>query len=452
MSQREKGRVGDIVSGKGVKFSELMGFLRASLAKIPEHRRGENGHYQIADAGQAAFSVFFMQESSFLAYQASMQEKQGRNNARSLFGVAEIPSDGQTRNLLDPVDPAALAAPFWATYEALERSGALLDYRGATGTQLVSLDGTQYFASQKVHCENCRVSVRAGRTYYAHQVLLAVVGAPERPHVVCLPPEFITPQDGAEKQDCEQQAIKRWIEQQAGHFAPWSVTILTDDLHCHQPVCQLALDHHMHFILTCKPDSHLALYEELRLLERVAGAISTKTVRHWNGRHHEVWQYRWATALPLREGQAALRVSWCELTVLNEETTEQLYHNAWATDHTLDETRVEAVARDGRSRWKVENEGINVLKNRGYHFEHNYGHGDQHLSAVLLSLLLLAFLFHTALDLGCRMYRAIRQKLRTRRKFFDDLRGLTTYLYWRSFQHLLSFMYRQLELGPPPID
>jgi hypothetical protein len=444
--------VGYVVSDKRVKFSELMGFLRASLAQIPEHRRGDNGHYEIADAGAAAFSVFFMQESSFLAYQKNMQEKHGRNNARSLFGVTEIPSDGQTRNLLDPVDPASLAAPFWASYEALERSGALQDYRGATGTRLISLDGTQSFASQKVHCANCRVSVRAGQTYYAHQVLLAVVGAPEQPHVVCLPPEFITPQDGAEKQDCEQQAIKRWVAQHAKRFAPWSVTILTDDLHCHQPVCQLLLDQQMHFILTCKPDSHATLYAELALLERVEGAISSKSVRHWNGRRHEVWQYRWATGLPLREGQDALKVNWCELRIVNAESGEQLYYNAWATDHALDDTRVEAVARDGRSRWKVENEGINVLKQRGYHFEHNYGHGDQHLSSVLVSLLLLAFVFHTALDLACLMYRAIRQKLRTRHKFFDDLRGLTTYLYWRSFQHLLSFMYRQLELGPPPTD
>ncbi len=60
------------MSGKPVKFSELLGFLRAGLAQIPEHRRGENGHYAIADAGLAAFSVFFMQELSFLAYQADM--------------------------------------------------------------------------------------------------------------------------------------------------------------------------------------------------------------------------------------------------------------------------------------------------------------------------------------------------------------------------------------------
>jgi hypothetical protein len=288
VSQRIPSDVESAVSGKQVKFSELMGFLRANLARIPEHRRGGNGHYEIAAGGLAAFSVFFMQEPSFLAYQTNMQAKHGHNNAKSLFGVAGIPSDGQTRNLLDPVDPATLAVPFWATYDTLAGCEALTEYLGATGTRLVSLDGTQYFASQKVHCANCRVTLRDGRTYYSHQVLLGVVGAPEQPHVICLPPEFITPQDGVEKQDCEQQAIKRWVKQHAEHFSPWSATVLTDDLHAHQPVCQLLLDHQLHFILTCKPESHPALYEELQLLERVAGAIGGKTARRWNGRYHEV--------------------------------------------------------------------------------------------------------------------------------------------------------------------
>ena len=119
-------------------------------------------------------------------------------------------------------------------------------------------------------------------------------------------------------------------------------------------------------------------------------------------------------------------------------------------DHVLNEATVVAVARDGRSRWKVENEGINVLKNRGYNFEHNYGHGQQHLSTVLLTLLLLAFLFHTALDLSCLMYQAVRRELGTRRTFFNDLRALTRYLYFLSWQALLAFMHHRLELGPEP--
>jgi hypothetical protein len=230
-----------------------------------------------------AFSVFYMQSPSFLAHQRDMQRKKGQNNAQGLFGVERIPSDGQIRNLLDPVEPGQLREPFWEIYRRLDEGGFLDQYRGVGGTRLISLDGSQYFSSQKIHCPNCRVAVRDEDTYYSHLVMLAVLGAPEQEQVICLDPEFVTPQDGHEKQDCEQQAIKRWIERNAQRFEPWSVTILTDDLHSHQPFCALLLKHKMHFILTCKPESHQTLYEELALLERVEGAISTRVVRQWNG-------------------------------------------------------------------------------------------------------------------------------------------------------------------------
>jgi len=152
----------------------------------------------------------------------------------------------------------------------------------------------------------------------------------------------------------------------------------------------------------------------------------------------------------LRGNLKTLMVNWCELTVSKEATGEQLYHNAWATDHTLNEQVVVEVVANGRSRWKVENEGLNVLKNQGYNFEHNYGHGQQHLSTVLLTLLLLAFLFHSVLGLSCSMYQAVRCELATRRTFFNDLRALTRYLYFPGWQQLLAFMYQQLDLAPEP--
>jgi hypothetical protein len=391
-----------------------------------------------------------MQSRSFLAHQRDMQRKKGQNNAYGLFGVDQIPSDGQIRNLLDPVDPAQLREPFWEIYHSLEQSGHLDPYRGIGGTYMVSLDGSQYFSSQEIHCTNCRVTIRDEKTYYSHWVMLAVLSAPEKKQVFCVDPEFIIPQDGHEKQDCEQQAIKRWVERNAKRFEPWQVTILADDLHCHQPFCELLGKHKMHFILTCKPESHQALYEELALLERVEGAISTKVVREWNGRYYERHIYRWAEHLPLRADAKTMLVSWCELTIRNEATDEQIYHCAWATDHLLDEQRVVEVVSGGRSRWKVENEGFNVLKNHGYNFEHNYGHGKQHLAMVLLTLLILAFLFHSVLDLTCRMYQDVRRELATRRTFFNDLRALTRYLYFDGWQQLLSFMYQQLDLAPEP--
>jgi hypothetical protein len=435
---------------KRLKFQEMLRFVRQSLEGVPEHRRGRNIQYSIADAGLAAFSVFYMQSPSFLAHQRDMQRNKGQNNAQSLFGVERIPSDGQIRNLLDPVDPAHLHAPFWQIYHRLDEKGGLDAYCGIDDTQLISLDGSQYFSSQEIHCPNCRVVVRDENTYYSHLVMLAVLAGPEQKQVICLDPEFITPQDGHDKQDCEQQAAKRWVERNAPRFEPWQVTILADDLHCHQPFCERLLEQEMHFILTCKPESHPTLYEELTLLEQVEGAVSTKVVRRWNGRYYERWVYRWAEHLPLRGDAKTLLVSWCEVTISSETTGECLYHSAWATDFSLNEQRVVRVVANGRSRWKVENEGFNVLKNRGYNFEHNYGHGQQHLSTALLTLLILAFLFHSVLDLSCPLYQAVRRELAARRTFFNDLRALTRYLYFSNWQQLLTFMYQRLDLAPEP--
>jgi hypothetical protein len=434
--------------GKPVKFKKLLAPVQRAFDRLPEHRSGQNIQYTLTEAGLSAFAVFYMQSPSFLAHQRDMQRQRGQHNVQSLFGVERIPSDSQLRNLLDPVDAAGLRTPFWEIYAQLEAAGHLAAYTGVGGTRLISLDGSQYFSSEKVHCPNCRVTVREEQPYYSHGMLLAVMGAPEQEAVICLEPEFITPQDGHEKQDCEQQAIKRWIKRNAARFTPGSVTILTDDLHCPYPLCTLLVQHHMHFILTCKEASHPALYEEVHLLEQVAGAISTQVVEKWHGRRRERWIYRWVEQVPLRGDLETLMVNWCELTIRDGVTDQQVYHCAWATDHPVTAETVPEIVADGRSRWKVENEGFNVLKNQGYHFEHNYGHGQQHLSTVLLTLLLLAFLCHTALGLSCTTYRAVRRELGARRTFFDDLRTLTRYLYFSDWQCLLTFMYQQLDLPP----
>ena len=136
------------------------------------------------------------------------------------------------------------------------------------------------------------------------------------------------------------------------------------------------------------------------------------------------------------------------MTIVNDVTGELLYRNAWATNHIVNASSVADVAAGGRSRWKVENEGINVLKNQGYHFEHNFGHGKKHLSNVLLCFLLLAFLMHSVLHLTCERYQALRQALGTRRTFFESLRTLTRFYCFVSWHQLLTFMYQSLELEP----
>jgi len=134
------------------------------------------------------------------------------------------------------------------------------------------------------------------------------------------------------------------------------------------------------------------------------------------------------------------------VAISREDTGEVVYKNAFITDFEITDTTVEAIVRDGRARWKIENENNNVLKTKGYHIEHNFGHGSQFLAALLLSLNLLAFLFHTVLDLVDEQYRAIRQALGRRQTFFQDLEALLRYLVFETWEEVFAFMFQGLDL------
>jgi hypothetical protein len=432
---------------KHLGFGALRTTLTETFDHLPDFRTGKNTQYTVGDAALGAFSVFFMQCPSFLAYQRDMQRNKGCNNAQSLFGVEHIPSDGQIRNLLDPIAPTYLQEPFWDILEQTMADPKIASAFEVNGEWLCSLDGTQYFGSSTVHCEQCTVTHHDNRVSYRHTVLIPVLAKPGCSEVLVLEPEFITPQDGAEKQDCESNAAHRWITRNAKHFVGRSVTILADDLHCKQPFCELLLDHHLDFILTCKPDSHTTLYEEVALLDQ-CGGVTHSEKRLWTGQRHQVWHYRFVEHVPLRAGPQALYVNWCELTITDEGTGKQLYHNAFATNRPITTQTVHDIVTAGRARWKVENEGNNILKNHGYHLEHNYGHGQQHLATVLATLILLAFLCHTVLQLRDRFYQRLRAELGTRQTFFDDLRALTRYFFFKSWEDLIAFMIAGLELSP----
>lgn len=431
-------------------FNEIIEHISQTFEGLPDYRKASNGtKYRVSDAAKSAFSVFFMQAPSFLAQQQEMKRKRGRSNVESLFGAHETPSDNQIRNILDPIGPQAISGVFWTIYQTLHQTSVLDSYRDLNDTLLCGIDGTQYFSSYELCCAHCQQQAKGEKVLYSHSVMAPVLVKPDCEAVISLEPEFIWPQDGSEKQDCEQNALKRWILRNAVRFAPFSLTLLADDLHSRQPTCELCLAHKLNFIFVCKPDSHPALYEEIALLARI-DAISSLVVRRWNGRIHEVDTYRYASALPLRTGDDALRVHWCELTTLDEKTGKTLYRNSFITNFAITDQTVVATVRAGRARWKSENENHRTLKQQGYHLEHNFGHGAHYLSMILLILNLLAFLAHTLLDLTDQLYRQIRQALHSRQTFFNDLRALTRYLDFRSWSHLLTFMAQQLELDIPP--
>ena len=106
----------------------------------------------------------------------------------------------QIRNIVDGIPATALSELFHWVYQALKRGGHLRPFQYLGGL-LIALDGTQYFDSHSLHCEHCSSrSHKNGTVTYFHRAILPVIVAPGQTQVISLAPEFITPQDGCEKQ------------------------------------------------------------------------------------------------------------------------------------------------------------------------------------------------------------------------------------------------------------
>lgn len=422
----------------------LIGLIRSAFDGLPDSRRPSNASkYEVSDAALSAFSVFFTQSPSFLDWQIRMEHDQGKNNAQSLFGVHQIPSMAQVRNLLDPVPPATLLGTMAAIGDRLFEGGHLSGYRSIGGTYLVALDGTDFFSSQNICCPFCSTAKHAnGVTQYRHIAVTPVIVAPGCEHAIALPPQFVEPQDGHAKQDCELAASKRWLDAWGAHYVQRGMTMLGDDLYSHQPFCLLVVAAGAHFLFVAKPQSHRTTYEFIDELQRL-GAVQTVNVTRKTGTKKFTDTYRYAAHLPLKDGADAMLVNWCEL-VTTDANGKEIYRNGWVTSHEIDANNVIAIVAAGRARWKIENENNNTLKTKGYHFEHNFGHGKKNLSNLLATMILMAFLLHTALDMLDVRYRAVRAALPSRRTFFEHMRALLHYLPFDNWDHLMTFMLNSL--------
>lgn len=429
------------MSEGSLNFDRLLQWLHQLIEQLDDPRQPSNGtKFTLKDFVLGAFSVFYMQCPSFLEHQQQVHSRHGRDNAQQLFGLENLPTTNQIKNVLDLIPVSLLFPLFHRVYTALLRQGHLEQYKVLQGELLVGLDGSQYFSSQQICCEQCSTKKhRDGSVTYSHSAVLPVLVAPGIEHVISLAPSFIQPQDGAQKQDSETAAAKRWIHRHIPDFEGAKITLLGDDLYSRQPMIETCLDHHCNFIFVCLPTSHSELYEWVDYLAGI-GEVRHLETRGWNGRYHEICQYRYCNRVPLREAEPALMVNWCEVTVIRASDGKQMYHNAFITHHPVTDPSVADIVSAARARWKGENEGHNVLKTKGYHLEHNFGHGKQHLAAFLLTLNLLAFLFHTVLHLVDSSYQRIRKQRRTRQGFFNDIKSLTKYLLFDSWEHLIEFM------------
>jgi len=411
--------------------------LSRRFLEIPDFRQEGKVEHGVHDVLMSGFAMMFYQDSSLLQFQQRLQEAIHKNNLQTLFQVESIPKDSQMREVIDEVESQELEPLFEDFFRPLQRGKHLEGYRVLRDFHVISVDGSGYFSSDKIHCSGClKRETKKGKIGYEHKIVQAALMHPDKRQVFPLAPEEVKNTDGQDKQDCEVEAGKRLVRKIRRSHGKLKIIIVGDSLYSKQPFMEELAEERMRYVLVVKEEDHKLLMEWVNE-QRQLKEVSRIEVKDKKGRLHI---YEWINEVPLNGNKNTLWVNYFEYwLVVGGKVT---YHNSWVTDFSLSEGNVAKLVRIGRCRWKIENETFNTLKNQGYHIEHNFGHGEKHLSINFLLLNLLAFFMHQIFELTDLLYQECRRAFGSRRNLWDHLRSSIHILIFPDWETLLRRLLR----------
>jgi hypothetical protein len=407
--------------------SSLLQGVRTGFERIPDHRAA-NAKIDLADALMSGLAMFSLKDSSLLEFD---QRRLKDDNLSRIYGLKTIPCDTQLRTILDPVSPDELKPLFKEVVEQVRHRQVLAQLK-FRGHYLVSLDGSAYFSSTQIHCASCleKQSHKTGQVTYAHQALVGAIVHPDFKAVIPLAPEAIVKQDGTSKNDCERNAAKRFLAQLRQDYPAWPFIITEDALSANAPHVQELKKHNLRYILGVKAGDHAFLFDYVAAAHQ-AGQTTEYECKVKGVLH----RFRFIHQVPLNASHPDLLVNFIEYWEIDGH---KVQHFCWITDLTITTANVFELMRGGRARWKIENETFNTLKNQGYHFEHNYGHGQQFLSVNLAALMLLAFLVDQVQQLASTLFQAVLKKEGSRKQLWTHVRALFYTLPFTSLEEIFS--------------
>jgi hypothetical protein len=399
---------------KHLSADALFRLVHTGFDHIPDYRPADVD-IALPDVLMSAFAMFSLKAPSLLAF----DKERAEGNLHTIYGIQRVPCDTYMREILDPVSPKWLRPVFTSVFRQLQRGKALESLTFLDGHYLLALDGTAYFSSTTIHCASCLHRVhRNGSITYTHQMLGAAIIHPDQRAVIPLMPEPIVNRDGTDKNDCERNAAKRFVAKLRQDHPHLKFIVTEDSLSSNAPHIETLHNHALHYILGVKEGDHAFLFQQVQAAEH-AGRVT------YYERHDRaaglVHRFRFVNDVPLNASNVDVRVNFIEYWEMSKD---KVQHFSWVTDLRVSRRNVFHLMRGGRARWKIENETFNTLKNQGYHFEHNYGHGEQHLSVVFAMLLMLAFLVDQAQQLCCALFQAVWAKLGSKRLLWERMRAL----------------------------
>jgi hypothetical protein len=425
----------------------LVEILRNRFKLVPDPRRQSSITYSMSDTLMSAFAMFSLKDPSLLAF----QEREDDEAIRTLFKIPRVPSDSQMREILDGGEVEQLNESFADIFYEVQRNGALKRFRFVDGNYLVAIDGTGYFCSSKVRCEHClEHKRRGGETHFVHQAVAAVLVHPDCREVIPLAIEPIVKQDGETKNDCERNASKRLLARLRKLHPKLKMKVVEDGLASNAPHIADLKELGFSFILGAKPGDHEHLFDQV-----VAALDEDRALKLFNYdlKNPKVLMSEtvYIEDLELNASNPDVRVNFLQHFVFDPKTKEVSFQFSWVTEDKIGRDRLLLYQAGGRCRWKIENEAFNTLKNQGYNFEHNYGHGSKNLSTVLLLLMFLAFLVDQVQQACCPVFQAVLKKLGSRRSVWDHMRSHFRHFLFRSFNDLwLAILTDSARNRPPP--
>ena len=415
---------------KHLSSDGLIKIIRHSLQK--EKFKACRSEYSWEDCLMSGLAVFGFKMPSLLQFEKiKYSEPWLRRNLKKLYGVEKAPSDTTMRERLDEITPKQLRRPFKKIFSYLQRGKALESFRYLNGHYIFSIDGTGQFSSEKVHCQNCcEKHHRSGKVDYYHHMLGAVLVHPDKREVIPLAPEPIVKGDGTTKNDCERNAAKRLLLDLRREHPHLKILIVEDGLASNFPHLSLLDSLKMQYIIGIKSGDHKYLFDWIKDLKPMSHQYIDDA-----GTIHEFHAYH---DVPINDAHHDYRVH--VLTYWETKKDGRKQHFSWVTKLTLTPENVYQIMHAGRSRWKIENETFNTLKNQGYNFEHNYGHGYQNLCSVMTMLMMLAFLIDQVQQLCCKVYQKARQHVGRLTILFEKVRVLIEMFVFESWLHLYTFI------------
>ncbi len=409
--------------------------------KTPQIKGNRSNPISLEDCLMSAFAMFSLKFPSLLQFDNHMYEPDTVHvNLKNLYDIQNVPSDTYMRERVDEVEPDEISPIFKTIFAHLQRGKALEGFQFINGYYLLSVDGTGFFSSSTVHCENCCVKEhRDGTKTYYHQMLCGSLVHPGQKTVIPLAPEPIMKSDGDTKNDCELNAAKRFIERLRREHPHLKIIFLGDGITSNAPFIKMLEDAGISYILGAKPGNHKALFEFTR------GICNESEYRAKDG--GAIHQYRFCNGVPLNDTHPDVKVNFLDYIEIGSKGKKQCF--SWVTDLKISEATVHDIMRGGRCRWKIENETLNTLKNQNYHFEHNFGHGKKNLSTIFGMLMMLAFLIDQAQELCDALFQKALCKQKKKKYLWERMRALALdYLVesWEVLWSALAYGHKKIDL------